>query len=72
MLAGRFDRLVYVGPPNQADRKEIFDIHMRKMPCGSDLTTLELASLTDGYTGADISSVCREAAMAALEVSKCA
>lgn len=67
MRPGRFDRLVYVGPPNQADRKEIFDIHMRKMPCGSDLTTLELASLTDGYTGADISSVCREAAMAALE-----
>lgn len=64
---GRFDRLVYVGPPNQADRKEIFDIHMRKMRCGSDLTMLELASLTDGYTGADISSVCREAAMTALE-----
>lgn len=64
---GRFDRLVYVGPPNQAERKEIFDIHTRKMPCGSDLTTLELASVTDGYTGADISSVCREAAMAALE-----
>eukprot|EP01018_Ginkgo_biloba_P016819 Gb_01408 [translate_table: standard] len=64
---GRFDRLLYVGPPNEDDRKEIFNIHMKKMPCGSDLTNLELASLTNGYTGADISAVCREAAIAALE-----
>ncbi|GLJ08512.1 hypothetical protein SUGI_0090240 [Cryptomeria japonica] len=64
---GRFDRLVYVGPPNQADREEIFDIHMRKMPCACDVRNPELASLTDGYTGADISAVCHEAAIAALE-----
>ncbi|KAH9311946.1 hypothetical protein KI387_026981 [Taxus chinensis] len=64
---GRFDRLVYVGPPNQADREEIFYIHTRKMPCGCDVRKPELASLTDGFTGADIAAVCREAAIAALE-----
>ncbi|XP_077230377.1 cam interacting protein 111 isoform X2 [Tasmannia lanceolata] len=66
---GRFDRLLYVGPPNEADREDIFRIHLRKMPCSSDVSIRELAHLTEGYTGADISSVCREAALLALEES---
>ncbi|KAJ8760593.1 hypothetical protein K2173_015260 [Erythroxylum novogranatense] len=64
---GRFDRLLYVGPPNVTDREEIFRIHLRKTPCSSDVSIKVLASLTDGYTGADISLICREAAIAALE-----
>ncbi|XP_058749228.1 calmodulin-interacting protein 111 [Vicia villosa] len=64
---GRFDRLLYVGPPNEVDREEIFSIHLRKTPHDSDVSMKELAQLTDGFTGADISLVCREAALAALE-----
>ncbi|GAV66889.1 AAA domain-containing protein [Cephalotus follicularis] len=66
---GRFDRLLYVGPPNETDREEIFCIHLRKIPCSSDVSIKELACLTEGYTGADISLICREAAVAAIEES---
>uniref|UniRef100_A0A0R0EXN2 AAA+ ATPase domain-containing protein n=1 Tax=Glycine max TaxID=3847 RepID=A0A0R0EXN2_SOYBN len=65
---GRFDRLLYVGPPNEVDREEIFRIHLCKIPCDSDVSLKELARLTDGCTGADISLICREAAVAAIEV----
>ncbi|XP_027173359.1 calmodulin-interacting protein 111 isoform X1 [Coffea eugenioides] len=64
---GRFDRLLYVGPPGKKDREEIFRVHLRKMPCSSDVSIKELALLTEGYTGADISLICREAAIAAIE-----
>ncbi|TKY62736.1 nucleoside-triphosphatase protein [Spatholobus suberectus] len=66
---GRFDRLLYVGPPNEVDREEIFRIHLRKIPCSSDVSLKALAKLTDGCTGADISLICREAAVAAIEES---
>ncbi|AES81138.2 putative ATPase, AAA-type, core, P-loop containing nucleoside triphosphate hydrolase [Medicago truncatula] len=66
---GRFDRLLYVGPPNEIDREEIFSIHLRKTPYDSDVSMKELAQLTDGYTGADIAHICRQAALAALEES---
>uniref|UniRef100_A0A1D1Y622 Calmodulin-interacting protein 111 n=1 Tax=Anthurium amnicola TaxID=1678845 RepID=A0A1D1Y622_9ARAE len=64
---GRFDRHLDVKPPNMSDREEIFSIHMRNMPVSADVTTRELASITEGYSGADIKLVCREAAIAALE-----
>ncbi|GAB2295622.1 hypothetical protein Dimus_029778 [Dionaea muscipula] len=64
---GRFDRLLYVGPPNEADRGDIFHIHLRKMPCSSSVDVVELARLTEGCTGADISLICREAAIQAIE-----
>ncbi|KAG5242513.1 calmodulin-interacting protein [Salix suchowensis] len=64
---GRFDRLLYVGPPNQNDREDIFRIHLRKVPCSSDVNVKKLACLTDGCTGADIALICREAAVAAIE-----
>ncbi|KAH7670711.1 P-loop containing nucleoside triphosphate hydrolase protein [Dioscorea alata] len=66
---GRFDRLLDVQPPNEADRKDIFCIHMRSIPCSADACKEELARLTEGYTGADIKLICREAAVAALEES---
>ncbi|XP_026415570.1 calmodulin-interacting protein 111-like [Papaver somniferum] len=66
---GRFDRLLYVGPPNETDREDIFHIHIQKMPCGLDVSIRELSILTDGCTGADISLICREAALAAIEES---
>ncbi|XP_050205238.1 calmodulin-interacting protein 111 isoform X2 [Mercurialis annua] len=66
---GRFDRLLYVGPPNITDREDIFRIHLRKIPCSSDVCIEELAHLTEGCTGADISSICREAAIVAITES---
>lgn len=66
---GRFDRLLDVQPPDECDREDIFRIHTRSMPCSTDVNLNELAKLTEGYTGADIKLVCREAAVAALEVS---
>lgn len=57
-----------MGPPNETDREDIFRIHLRKMPCSSDVCVKELAILTEGCTGADISFICREAAVAAIEV----
>ncbi|XP_073305670.1 calmodulin-interacting protein 111 isoform X1 [Primulina huaijiensis] len=64
---GRFDRLLFVGPPNKKDREDIFRVHLRRMPCSSDVCISELSLLTEGCTGADISLICREAAMTAIE-----
>ncbi|KAK9282491.1 hypothetical protein L1049_005410 [Liquidambar formosana] len=66
---GRFDRLLYVGPPNETDREDIFRIHLRKIPYSSNVSIRDLACLTEGCTGADISLICRQAAVAALEES---
>ncbi|RLI87311.1 MAG: AAA family ATPase [Archaeoglobales archaeon] len=63
---GRFDRLVYVRPPDKKSRLAIFRIHTRNMPLSNDVDLVELAELTDGYVGADIEAVCREAVMLAL------
>ncbi len=63
---GRFDRLIYVPPPDFKARLEIFKVHTRKMPLADDVNLEELAKMTEGYTGADIAAVCREAAIIAL------
>ncbi|RLF15625.1 MAG: AAA family ATPase [Thermoprotei archaeon] len=63
---GRFDRLIYVPPPDLAARLEIFKVHTRRMPLAEDVNLDELAKRTEGYTGADIEAVCREAAMITL------
>ena len=60
---GRFDRIIYVPPPDLNARKEIFKVHLRKVPLAPDVNVDELASVTEGYTGADIEAVVREAAM---------
>ena len=63
---GRFDRLIYIPPPDKEARKEIFRIHTRKKPLADDVNLDELAEKTEGYTGADIAAVCNEAVMAAI------
>ncbi len=63
---GRFDRLIYIPPPDKEARKEIFKIHTRKKPLADDVDLDELAEKTDGYTGADIAAICNEAVMAAI------
>jgi transitional endoplasmic reticulum ATPase len=63
---GRFDRLIYVPAPDEKSRLEIFQIYTKKMPLADDVNIEELAKNTKGYSGADIESICREAAMIAL------
>ena len=63
---GRFDRLIYVPPPDRGARLEIFKVHTRRVPLADDVRLEELADRTEGYTGADIEAVCREAAMMTL------
>ncbi len=63
---GRFDRIVYVPPPDKNGRLEIFKVHTKKMPLADDVDLEKLAEMTEGYTGADIEAVCREAALNAL------
>ncbi len=60
---GRFDRIIYVPPPDKEARKQIFKIHTRKVPLAEDVDLDKLAELTEGYTGADIEAVVREAVM---------
>jgi transitional endoplasmic reticulum ATPase len=63
---GRFDREIEVGVPNAEGRLEILQIHTRGMPLAQDIDLPALAKDLHGYTGADIKSLCREAAMKAL------
>jgi transitional endoplasmic reticulum ATPase len=63
---GRFDRMVYVRPPDKQTRVDIFRIHLKDTPLSDDVDIHELAELTEGYVGADIEAICREAAMLAL------
>ena len=60
---GRFDREVEISVPNQEGRYEILQIHTRGMPIAQDVDLKKLADEFYGYTGADIKSLCREAAM---------
>ncbi len=63
---GRFDRNVYIPLPDKAAREEIFKVHSRKMPLAKEINFDLLAEKTEGYTGADIEAICREAALVAL------
>ena len=63
---GRFDREIEIGVPDKTGRHEILQIHTRNMPLAQDVDIKRLAQITHGYTGADMSALCREAAMKAL------
>ncbi|MCK5408964.1 MAG: CDC48 family AAA ATPase, partial [Candidatus Heimdallarchaeota archaeon] len=56
---GRFDRLIFVNPPNQKGRLQIFKVYTRDMPLASSVSIKELASVTDGFVGSDIEALCR-------------
>jgi len=63
---GRFDREIEIKVPNEKGRREIFQIHTRNMPLDKKISLKEYSLITHGFVGADISAVCREAAMSAL------
>jgi len=63
---GRFDRILYVPPPDRESRLQIIKIHTKKKPLDEDVNIEDLADKTDGYTGADIASLSSAAVMLAL------
>ena len=70
MRAGRFDRQIYVELPDLNGRKEIFEVHMRGLKLGTDVSREFLAKQTPGFSGADIANVCNEAALMAARKGK--
>ena len=70
MRAGRFDRQIEVGLPDVKERKEIFDVHLRKLKLDAKLDREFLAKQTPGFAGADIANVCNEAALIAARNDK--
>ena len=72
MRAGRFDRQIEVGLPDVKERKEIFDVHLRKLKLDDKLDREFLAKQTPGFAGADIANVCNEAALIAARHDKSA
>ena len=63
---GRFDRLLYVPPPDKNSRLQIIKIHTKKKPLAEDINMDDLVGHTEGYTGADIASLASAAVMLAL------
>jgi transitional endoplasmic reticulum ATPase len=63
---GRFDREIEIGVPGEAGRREILEVHTRRMPLADDVDVDRLAARTYGFVGADIDSLTTEAALTAL------
>jgi transitional endoplasmic reticulum ATPase len=63
---GRFDSVVFVPPPDRDARADILKVHTRNMPLADDVDLEKIADMTDGFSGADIENLVREAAMAAV------
>jgi transitional endoplasmic reticulum ATPase len=63
---GRFDREIEIGVPDKQGRNEIMNIHVRNMPLDKDVNVAEIAAVTHGYTGADLSLLSKEAAIKSL------
>ena len=60
MRPGRFDQILYVGPPDGPTREAIFNVHLRGLPLAPDVDITELSRLSEGYSGAEIKAVCTE------------
>lgn len=63
---GRFDRIILVDVPDEKGREEILHVHLKNTPLADDVKMSELLKLTDGFVGADIEGLVREAALSAL------
>ncbi len=63
---GRFDRLIEIGLPDEAARKEILKIHAAKKPLAEDVNLEDLAKRTEKFSGADLAALVSEAVMLAI------
>jgi transitional endoplasmic reticulum ATPase len=67
LRAGRFDKLLYIPPPDKNARKQILEIQIKHKPIGADLDLERVAEMTDGFSGADITSVVNTAVSLVLQ-----
>jgi len=67
LRTGRLDLVLYVSPPDEKGRLEIIKILTKKMPLTNDVKLQEIAIATQNYSGADLSALCREAAVHAMQ-----
>jgi transitional endoplasmic reticulum ATPase len=65
---GRLDLIIYVGPPDDKARQEILRIITEPMPLAEDINLTSIAQSTKSFSGADLVSLCREAAVNAMQV----
>jgi transitional endoplasmic reticulum ATPase len=63
---GRFDEIIEIPLPDEQGRREIFAVHLRGKPLSSEAAALDLAPRTENFSGAEIGSVCRKAALKAV------
>ena len=70
MRPGRFDRHITVGRPSMRGRVDIFNVYLKKIPCGPDVDVKKLAAQTAGFTGADIRNYVNEATLWATRNNK--
>ena len=63
---GRFDEIVEIPPAQEEDRREIFKVHLRGKPLAPGIDAAALAARTEGFSGAEIASVCNQAALSAV------
>ncbi len=66
MRPGRLDQLIYIPLPDRDSRISIFKANLRKSPVAEDITFEQLADVTDGFSGADITEICQRAAKNAI------
>jgi AFG3 family protein len=67
---GRFDRQIHINRPDLNGREQIFNVHLKKIKTGADVSASDLSKLTPGFVGADIANVCNEAALVAARNNK--
>jgi SpoVK/Ycf46/Vps4 family AAA+-type ATPase len=67
---GRIDRMLYVAPPDENARVDIYNIHTKNIPLHKDVNLIHLAKISSQYSGAEIASICREAALNSIEESE--
>lgn len=70
LRAGRFDRQIHIELPNQTERKEIFEVHIKNLKLGTDVDLDFFSKQTPGFSGADIANLCNEAALISARKNK--
>ncbi|MHA1459277.1 MAG: ATP-binding protein, partial [Promethearchaeota archaeon] len=63
---GRIDKILYVIAPDYEGRIKILEVHTKKMPLKEGISMKNIALMTEGYSGADLENLCREAGMQAI------
>jgi len=67
LRAGRFDKIISIGMPDEPARFEILKIHTRSVPLGADVDLAELSKKTEKFSGAELASLCHEATLIAIQ-----